>query len=173
MENIASSSARRSPQAADIPPAAVPDTAPTPPASVPLAPAPADALSAAVPPVPAPAPTDVLAPAPGAATEPVSPAALRFAELEAIVARLRAPGGCPWDAEQTHASIAHNLVEEAYEALDAIEQGDNESLCEELGDVLLQVVFHAQIANENNNFSLAELVAGINNKLIRRHPHVF
>ena len=102
-----------------------------------------------------------------------SQTARHFARLEAVVARLRAPGGCPWDAEQTHQSIARNMVEEAHEAVEAIEQGDNLSLCEELGDVLLQVVFQSQIAYDNNSFTLDEVIVGITDKLIRRHPHVF
>ena len=89
------------------------------------------------------------------------------------IARLRAPGGCPWDAEQTHRSIARNMVEEAYEAIDAIESDDVASLREELGDLLLQVVFQAQMAAEAGEFTLAEVINDINNKMIRRHPHVF
>jgi uncharacterized protein YabN with tetrapyrrole methylase and pyrophosphatase domain len=102
-----------------------------------------------------------------------APAAEHFAQLVAIVARLRAPGGCPWDAQQTHASIARNMIEEAYEAVDAIEQADALSLREELGDVLLQVVFQSQIACENGTFTLTDVLRDINDKLVRRHPHVF
>jgi len=91
----------------------------------------------------------------------------------ATIARLRAPGGCPWDAEQTHASIARNMIEEAHEAVDAIHTGDVVALREELGDVLLQVVFQAQMATEAEEFTLAEVIDGINDKIIRRHPHVF
>jgi tetrapyrrole methylase family protein/MazG family protein len=91
----------------------------------------------------------------------------------ATIAHLRAPQGCPWDSEQTHASIARNMIEEAYEAVDAIELNDSAALCEELGDVLLQVVFHSQIAAEAGEFGLADVIEGVNKKMIRRHPHVF
>jgi XTP/dITP diphosphohydrolase len=89
--------------------------------------------------------------------------------------RLRAPGGCPWDAQQTHVSLVQYLLEEAYEAAEAIEDGDREDLREELGDVLLQVVFHALIAAEDpeDPFTLDDLAFGVAQKLIRRHPHVF
>ena len=87
--------------------------------------------------------------------------------------RLRQPDGCPWDREQTHASIAKNTIEEAYEAVDCIETGDVAHLREELGDVLMQVVLHAQIAADAGEFTLADVAADINEKLIRRHPHVF
>ncbi len=90
-----------------------------------------------------------------------------------VMATLRAPGGCPWDREQTHASLARYLVEEAGEVLEAIDDGDDEALCEELGDLLLQVVFHAQIASERGAFTIDEVVKGLAEKLIRRHPHVF
>jgi MazG family protein len=94
-------------------------------------------------------------------------------ELLAIMARLRAPGGCPWDREQTFASIAPYTIEEAYEVAAAIESGDMQHLREELGDLLLQVVFHAQMANEAGHFDFDAVAAGISSKLIRRHPHVF
>lgn len=87
--------------------------------------------------------------------------------------RLRGEEGCPWDRKQTHTSLRPYLLEETYEVLEAIDEGSAAALREELGDLLLQVVFHAQIARENNRFSLAEVIAGINEKLIRRHPHVF
>lgn len=87
--------------------------------------------------------------------------------------RLRQPDGCPWDREQTHASIAKNMIEEAYEALDCIEAGDEAHLREELGDVLMQVVLHAQIAADAGAFTMADVARDINDKLIRRHPHVF
>lgn len=90
-----------------------------------------------------------------------------------IMARLRSPRGCPWDREQTHSSIKQNLVEECYEAVDAIESRDNEALCEELGDLLLQVVFHAQMASEKRRFNFNDVAASIADKLVRRHPHVF
>jgi MazG family protein len=93
--------------------------------------------------------------------------------LRAVMHRLRAPGGCPWDAEQTHESIISNLIEEAYECVDAIRSGNDAHLREELGDLLLQVVFHSEIAEEQNRFNLDEVAREISEKLIRRHPHVF
>jgi len=88
--------------------------------------------------------------------------------------QLRSPGGCPWDAEQTHQSLARYLLEETYEALEAMDQGDLGSLREELGDLLLQVVFHARIAQESDStFSLDAIAQGVVDKLVRRHPHVF
>lgn len=93
--------------------------------------------------------------------------------LRAIMHRLRAPGGCPWDAEQTHASLVPNLIEEAYEAVDAIQRDDIEHLREELGDLLLQVVFHSELASERRDFDMDEVAREISEKLIRRHPHVF
>ncbi|MEJ7849314.1 MAG: nucleoside triphosphate pyrophosphohydrolase [Pyrinomonadaceae bacterium] len=100
-----------------------------------------------------------------------------FDELVAVMARLRAPGGCPWDAEQTYVSLAPYLLEEAYESFDAIheadETGDTEHLAEELGDLLLQVVFHSTIAAEKGDFTIDQVAAGITRKLILRHPHVF
>ena len=89
------------------------------------------------------------------------------------MARLRAPGGCPWDREQTHKSIKHNVIEEAYEVLDAIETGDDADLREELGDLLLQVVFHAQMAKEKKRFDFEDVARAIADKLVSRHPHVF
>jgi ATP diphosphatase len=97
----------------------------------------------------------------------------RMAELLAIMARLRAPDGCPWDRQQTFASIAPYTVEEAYEVADAIERGDLNSLKDELGDLLFQVVFHAQMASEAQRFDFEAVVAAICDKLTRRHPHVF
>lgn len=96
--------------------------------------------------------------------------------LDALVEtiwRLRQPDGCPWDRKQTHASIAKNMVEEAYEAVDCIEANDAEHLCEELGDVLMQVLLHAQIASDAGEFTIDDVARGLNEKLIRRHPHVF
>lgn len=93
--------------------------------------------------------------------------------LRAIMHRLRAPGGCPWDAEQTHESLVPNLIEEAYETVDAIQRADREHLKEELGDLLLQVVFHSELASEDGGFDLDDVAEGISEKLIRRHPHVF
>ncbi len=97
----------------------------------------------------------------------------QLARLRAIMHRLRAPGGCPWDAEQTHESIVTNLIEETYETVDTIRRGDHEHLKEELGDLLLQVVFHSEIAEEAGRFNLDEVARGISDKLVRRHPHVF
>lgn len=90
-----------------------------------------------------------------------------------IMAVLRSPGGCPWDIEQTHKSIRNDALEEVYEVVDAIDNGDAAALCEELGDMLLQVVFHSCIAEENGEFSFDEVVDGIAKKLVLRHPHVF
>jgi tetrapyrrole methylase family protein/MazG family protein len=95
------------------------------------------------------------------------------ATLEWVCARLRGPGGCPWDQEQDHASLRNNLLEEAYETLEALDAGDLGRLCEELGDLLMQVYLHAQLAREEGAFVMADVVAGITAKLIRRHPHVF
>ena len=106
------------------------------------------------------------------AATPDAAAALR--ELVTVVAQLRNPdGGCPWDLEQTHASLVPYVLEEAHEVADAIQHGDDTHLAEELGDLLLQVVLHAQIASEEGRFDLTQVVAGISEKLIRRHPHVF
>ena len=96
-----------------------------------------------------------------------------FDALTETIWRLRQPDGCPWDREQTHLSIAKNLIEEAYEALDCIEAGSEAHLCEELGDVLMQVMLHAQIAADAGAFTIEDVVRGLNEKLIRRHPHVF
>lgn len=93
--------------------------------------------------------------------------------LRAIMHRLRAPGGCPWDAEQTHESLLSNLIEETYETVDAIRSGDIAHMREELGDLLLQVVFHSELANETGHFDLDDVAREICEKLIRRHPHVF
>ena len=94
--------------------------------------------------------------------------------LVQVLDQLRSPGGCPWDAEQTHASLARYLLEETYEALEAMDQGDLGSLREELGDLLLQVVFHARIAQESDpTFSIDAIAHGVVDKLVRRHPHVF
>ena len=97
----------------------------------------------------------------------------RFEKLVGIIARLRGPDGCPWDREQTHASLRENLLEECYEVLEALDSGDAGRLCEELGDLLLQIVLHAQIAAEAGDFELADVLGKINSKLIRRHPHIF
>ncbi len=96
-----------------------------------------------------------------------------FSALQGIVTRLRAPGGCPWDRQQTHRSLAAHLLEETYEALAALDADDPDKLCEELGDLLLQILLHAQLANESDEFTWEDVVAGIAAKLVRRHPHVF
>jgi len=97
-----------------------------------------------------------------------------LAELIAIVERLRDPfSGCPWDLEQTHESLIPHVLEEAHEVADAIRQGESDPLCEELGDLLLQVVLHARIAQEAGRFDLAAIARAINAKMVRRHPHVF
>jgi tetrapyrrole methylase family protein/MazG family protein len=93
--------------------------------------------------------------------------------LEKLMTRLRSPGGCPWDRRQTHQSLKPYLLEEAHEVLDAIDSKDSPSLQEELGDLLLQVVFHSQLAKEKGLFNLQDVAKGIGDKLIRRHPHVF
>lgn len=100
-------------------------------------------------------------------------ASRQLARLRAIMHRLRAPGGCPWDAEQTHESLVTNLIEEAYETVDTIQRGDHEHLKEELGDLLLQVIFHSELAEEAGRFNLDDVARGISDKLVRRHPHVF
>ena len=90
-----------------------------------------------------------------------------------IMRLLRAPGGCPWDAEQTHGSIRRNFLEETCEALDALDRDDPAAMCEELGDVLMQVAFHAQIETERGRFTMEDVVNGVSQKLVYRHPHVF
>ena len=97
----------------------------------------------------------------------------QFDTLVEIIARLRGPGGCPWDREQTHASLREALLEECYEVLEALDEGDVKRLGEELGDLLMQVVLHAQIAAEAGEFELGDVIRSINTKLIQRHPHVF
>jgi XTP/dITP diphosphohydrolase len=103
------------------------------------------------------------------------PPGARVLDLVAVMDRLRSPGGCPWDAEQTHASLLRYLLEEAYEVVEAVEEGSREDLREELGDLLLQVVFHARLAEElgDEGFGVDEVADGITAKLVRRHPHVF
>jgi len=96
-----------------------------------------------------------------------------FEDLVAVQARLRAPGGCPWDREQTHRTLRTYLIEEAYEVLDAIEKGNPAELAEELGDLLLQVLFHADLAREAGAFDISDVITEIHNKMVRRHPHVF
>ena len=104
---------------------------------------------------------------------PSSQAGEPLLDLVRVMARLRGPGGCPWDREQTHASLARHLLEETHEVLDAIDADDGERLREELGDVLLQVVFHAQMAADDGAWDVDDVARGIVEKLIRRHPHVF
>ncbi len=107
-------------------------------------------------------------------TDRPSPSAgAAFEAFVALIARLRAPGGCPWDREQTHASLKPMTIEEAYEVLEAIDDGDDAELAGELGDLLLQVVFHAQIAADEGRFTVADVVARVAEKMVRRHPHVF
>jgi XTP/dITP diphosphohydrolase len=97
-----------------------------------------------------------------------------FTELVAVLDQLRSPGGCPWDAQQTHQSLVEYLIEEAYESVEAIDANDREAMCEELGDLLLQVVFHARISQEEpGGWDIDAVIDGITQKLIRRHPHVF
>ena len=96
-----------------------------------------------------------------------------FQTLVDIVAKLRAPGGCPWDREQTHDSLKRNLLEESYEVIEAIDQGNPAILSEELGDLMVQIAFHADIAQEAGDFQLEDVLRNINSKLVRRHPHVF
>ena len=96
-----------------------------------------------------------------------------WADFLEIMRLLRGPGGCPWDAEQTHQSIRRNFLEETYEVLDALDRDDAEAMCEELGDVLMQVVFHATIEAERGRFTMADVVDGVAQKMVYRHPHVF
>ena len=96
-----------------------------------------------------------------------------FEALVDIIERLRSPGGCPWDREQTHQSLKRHLLEECYEVLEAIDGNEPAKLSEELGDILVQVVFHSQMAKESQAFCIDDVVAGISQKLVRRHPHVF
>jgi MazG family protein len=96
-----------------------------------------------------------------------------FEKLVALQARLRAVNGCPWDREQTHSSLRTYLIEEAYEVLDALESGDDAKFAEEMGDLLLQIVFHSQIARETGRFTVADVIRDVHEKMVRRHPHVF
>lgn len=121
----------------------------------------------------APAPDSVPAPAPASHLASAASAHPPFDQFVATIAALRAPDGCPWDRVQTHESIAHNMIEEAYEAVDAIETNDVAHLREELGDVLLQVVLQSQIAADDGEFTIDDVCADVNAKMIRRHPHVF
>jgi len=101
------------------------------------------------------------------------PAGEWFERLVALQSQLRAPGGCPWDREQTHGSLRRYMVEETYEVLDAMEAGDDREFASELGDLLLQVVFHSVIAEEAGRFTIADVIESIHSKMVRRHPHVF
>jgi tetrapyrrole methylase family protein/MazG family protein len=96
-----------------------------------------------------------------------------ISELMEVMARLRSEKGCPWDKEQTHVSLKPCLLEETYELLDALDDGDPQKLCDELGDLLLQVVFHSQIAMEQGRFTLRDVIGGLTDKIVRRHPYVF
>jgi MazG family protein len=96
-----------------------------------------------------------------------------FEKLVALQKRLRAPNGCPWDREQTHDTLRTYLIEEAYEVLDALESGDDAKFAEEMGDLLLQIVFHSQIASEEGRFTVADVIREVHEKMVRRHPHVF
>lgn len=96
-----------------------------------------------------------------------------FEKLVTLQKRLRAPNGCPWDREQTNRSLRTYLVEEAYEVLDALESGDDKKFAEEMGDLLLQIVFHSQIATEEGRFTISDVIREIHEKMVRRHPHVF
>ena len=109
------------------------------------------------------------------ASPPLVPAGVGewFEKLVAVQARLRAPKGCPWDREQTHETLRTYLIEEAYEVLDALEAGDDLKFADELGDLLLQVLFHADIAREDGRFDVVDVIRAIHDKMIRRHPHVF
>ena len=104
---------------------------------------------------------------------PQLPQGASFEQFQEIVAHLRAPDGCPWDREQTHLTLRKHLIEESYEALDALDSGDADKMCEELGDLLLQIVLNAQIASETKEFTMTDVICGIHDKIIRRHPHVF
>jgi len=106
-------------------------------------------------------------------TTPAFQALTPFEQLVEIMAALRAPDGCPWDREQTHQTLTRFLLEETYETLEAIDRGDTEAMCEELGDLLLQIVFHAQLAREAGTFVIDDVCRSIVNKMVVRHPHVF
>jgi tetrapyrrole methylase family protein/MazG family protein len=97
----------------------------------------------------------------------------KFDSLVEIIARLRAPDGCPWDRQQTHASLRENLLSECYEVLEALDDGDATKLCEELGDLLLQIVLHAQIAADDGEFEIGNVINSISTKIVHRHPHIF
>jgi tetrapyrrole methylase family protein/MazG family protein len=109
--------------------------------------------------------TSLFIPALGASTS--------FEAFQEVIAHLRAPNGCPWDREQTHASLRPHLLEEAYEAVAALDAGDSDAMREEFGDLLLQIVLHAQIASEYGEFDMSDILQGIHAKIVNRHPHVF
>ena len=113
------------------------------------------------------------APLPKTAADALDPRWTPLEQLLRIMARLRAPDGCPWDREQSHATLRQSVIEEAYEVAAAINSGDDANLREELGDLLLQVVFHAQMASERGDWNFDTVASGIVEKLVRRHPHVF
>jgi tetrapyrrole methylase family protein / MazG family protein len=104
---------------------------------------------------------------------PSSQGGARLLDLVRIMARLRGPGGCPWDAEQTHQTLARHLLEETHELIEAIDAADSDAIRDELGDVLLQVVFHAQMAADEGRWDVDDVAEGLSRKLIHRHPHVF
>jgi len=104
---------------------------------------------------------------------PPLPEGSSFEQFQEIIAHLRAPDGCPWDREQTHLTLRKHLIEESYETLDALDSGDTTKMKEEFGDLLLQIVLNAQIAQESEEFTMTEVIKGIHDKIIRRHPHVF
>ena len=97
----------------------------------------------------------------------------KFDTLVNIIARLRGPDGCPWDREQTHQTLRENLLSECYEVLEALDEGDSDKLYEELGDLLLQIVLHAQIAKDDGEFEIGDVIRSISSKIVRRHPHIF
>lgn len=104
---------------------------------------------------------------------PALPPGSAFEKFQDVVAHLRAPDGCPWDKEQTHLSLRKHLIEESYETLDALDSGDPQKMREEFGDLLLQIVLNAQIASEAGEFTMTDVIQGIHDKIVRRHPHVF
>ncbi|MDE2764951.1 MAG: MazG family protein, partial [Chloroflexota bacterium] len=107
-------------------------------------------------------------------TQTADPTAADFDALLAVMRRLRDPqAGCPWDLEQTHLSLRNTLVEEAYEALEAIDSGETDAMVEELGDLMFQTVFHAQIGADEGRFTIRDVLVRLTEKLVRRHPHVF
>ena len=104
---------------------------------------------------------------------PLSGEQRRFDKLIGIIARLRAPDGCPWDRKQTHSSLRQHFLEECYEVLEALDEEDSDKLCQELGDLMLHIVIQARIASEGKKFDIGDVISGISNKLVNRHPHVF